>query len=190
MERFFSISQITTTQPDLNSFGTSHRRDPGSPLTGLHCAPRGRPLRASGCRGGPRRPSGHKVCTPRRTRRRRGGCECAARALVAAGDDREEAVVADLDAVDVEHALGRGDEAEVDRVRDRPHLPAAGHLNTRGARGLSLRLGAERGGGGGRGGAASYYLLLGTEVRSSFLLPTPSYCLLPTNCSLLHRLPR
>ena len=54
--------------------------------------------------------------------------------LVAAGDDGEEAVVADLDAVDVEHALGRGDEAEVDRVREGPHLPAAGHLSTRGAR--------------------------------------------------------
>ena len=179
MERFFSISQITTTQPDLNSFGTSHRRDPGSPLTGLHCAPRGRPLRASGCRGGPRRPSGHKVCTPRRTRRRRGGCECAARALVAAGDDREEAVVADLDAVDVEHALGRRDEAEVDRVRDRPHLPAAGHLHTRGGERAQPKAG--RGKGGGRGAKVGCFLLLTTRYRGAQLLLTAYSLQLTTN---------
>eukprot|EP00324_Dicrateria_rotunda_P000920 CAMPEP_0206163642 /NCGR_PEP_ID=MMETSP1474-20131121/11536_1 /ASSEMBLY_ACC=CAM_ASM_001110 /TAXON_ID=97495 /ORGANISM="Imantonia sp., Strain RCC918" /LENGTH=315 /DNA_ID=CAMNT_0053566191 /DNA_START=301 /DNA_END=1245 /DNA_ORIENTATION=- len=43
-------------------------------------------------------------------------------------DQREEAVVADLDRVDVEHTLGGGDEAEVDRVREGPDLPRAEDL--------------------------------------------------------------
>ena len=46
----------------------------------------------------------------------------------AVSDEGEEAIVTDLDRVDVEHALARRDEAEVDRVRERPHLPAAEDL--------------------------------------------------------------
>ena len=57
----------------------------------------------------------HTECAP--SAAQSGGLGVVVRAaLVAVGDDREEAVVADLDAVDVEHALRGGDEAEVDRV--------------------------------------------------------------------------
>jgi len=47
--------------------------------------------------------------------------------LATVGDDRQEAVVANLDGVDVQDALGRWDEAEVDGMSQRPHLPAAHH---------------------------------------------------------------
>mmetsp|Transcript_9032 Transcript_9032/g.19577 ORF Transcript_9032/g.19577 Transcript_9032/m.19577 type:complete len:253 (-) Transcript_9032:167-925(-) len=47
---------------------------------------------------------------------------------IAVADERQEAVVADLDGVDVEHTLRARDEPEVDRMRDRPHLPAARDL--------------------------------------------------------------
>merc|ERR1719310_2193088 len=47
---------------------------------------------------------------------------------VAVADDREEAVVEDLDRVDVEDALLRRDELEVDRVRDGPDRPGARNL--------------------------------------------------------------
>lgn len=47
---------------------------------------------------------------------------------MAVTDEGEEAIVADLNAVDVQDTLRAWDEAEVDGVRNRPDLPAARDL--------------------------------------------------------------
>lgn len=48
--------------------------------------------------------------------------------LATVGNEREKAVIANLDRVNVEHTLGRRDEAEVDGMSERPDLPAAEYL--------------------------------------------------------------